>query len=307
MPAEHPRTLIIDTDPGLDDAIALWLALASPELHVEAVLAVAGNVGLPRTLANASAIVALAGRETPVHAGADRPLVGPAVEATHVHGADGLGAVRLPPGRPAAPGLAADMLRERLRRAHAPVTLVGIGPATNLALALATEPSLVRHVDEIVLMSGADGPGNITAHAEFNAHADPEALAIVLAAGVTVTFATLDLTAQALIEPADLDALRRRRGGACLEATIALLDAMPAQSRYDGRPVHDACAVAWLLRPDLFAHRPVRARTILDGAERGRTLFAPPDAACPPNARLLTSIDRTGFLAVLGDTIAALP
>jgi purine nucleosidase len=304
----HIRNVVIDTDPGLDDAVALWLAIASPELLLRAVLATAGNVGLDRTAANAAAIVSLSGRALPVHRGADRPLSGRAIEAAHVHGADGLGAVSLPPGAPPAPGLAADILRGLLRDGP-PTTLIGIGPVTNLALALATEPALAASVPEIVLMSGADGDGNVTPHAEFNAHADPEALAIVLASGPPVTFATLDLTGQALVTDADIASLAKAGAGRCLAASVALLASLPDQPRYRGagKPIHDACAVAWLLAPKLFTHRPVHARAILDGPERGRTIFAEPDAAHPANARLLETIDRAGFLALLRERLSRLP
>jgi purine nucleosidase len=306
--AARPRRIVVDTDPGLDDAVALWLALGSAELETVAVLAGAGNVGLDRTLVNACSIVTMSGRDVPVHAGADRPLVGDRLDAVRVHGADGLGAVRLPPGRAPAPGLAADVLR-RLLRSGEVTTLVGIGPVTNLALALATEPAIARHVDEIVLMAGADGRGNQTPHAEFNASADPEALAIVLGAGPMVTFATLDLTAQALMTGQRLLGMEQLSSGACLRAAVALLRAIPAQARYadGGRPVHDACAVAWLIAPGLFTARDCHARVLLDGEERGRTVFSAPGRGRPANARLLERIDADGFARLLGERLAALP
>lgn len=302
------RRIVIDTDPGLDDAVALWLALASPDrLDIAAVTATGGNVGLALTLRNACAIVGLSGRAVPVHEGADRPLIGRRREAAHVHGADGLGAVTLPEGPPPAPGLAADAIRAILREAEAPVTLVGIGPVTNLALALATEPALAARVDEIVLMSGAAGEGNITPYAEFNAASDPEALAILLASGPIVTFATLDLTAQALVTPARLASLRAARGGRCLAAAASLLEAVPEQGRYGrlggGKPVHDACAIAWMVAPALFTFEDRAARVELTGDARGRTMF---EASETPNARLLTTIDADGFFRLLGERLARL-
>ncbi|MEA2738672.1 MAG: hypothetical protein QOH05_1979, partial [Acetobacteraceae bacterium] len=147
--------VIIDCDPGTDDAIAILLALASPELDVRAITVAGGNVGLGHTLANALALTALAGSAVPVHAGADRPLMGAFVSETFIHGTNGLGGVVLTPGGPPAPGLAADVIRRILREAAEPVTLIGIGPATNLALALTTEPALTARVEQIVLMSGA--------------------------------------------------------------------------------------------------------------------------------------------------------
>ena len=151
------------------------------------------------TLANALALTALAGSAVPVYAGADRPLLGAFVNEPRVHGVDGLGGIALPRGGPPAPGIAADAIRRILREATRPVTLVGIAPVTNLALALMTEPALAAQVEQIVLMSGAWGEGNATPAAEFNALNDPEALAVLLACGRPVVFATLELTAQALV------------------------------------------------------------------------------------------------------------
>jgi len=189
-----PRPVIIDCDPGTDDAIALLLAFASPELDVRAVTVAGGNAGLHRTLPNALALAALARSPVPVHPGADRPLLGRFTDAATIHGSDGLGGISLPPGGLPAPGPAADAIRTILREAPGPVTLIGIGPATNLALALATEPALLPKVAEIVLMTGAWAEGNITPAAEFNAWSDPEALAILLATNRPATLATLELT-----------------------------------------------------------------------------------------------------------------
>ena len=197
-----PIPVILDCDPGTDDAVAILLALASPELSVLAITVAGGNVGLEHTLPNALALTALAASRVPVHAGADRPLLGAFVSETGVHGQDGIGGVKLPPGGPPANGLASDVIRALLRDAAEPVTLIGIGPATNLALALTTEPALTNRVKQIVLMSGAWAEGNVTPAAEFNAWSDPEALAILLACRRPVIFATLELTAQALMTPA---------------------------------------------------------------------------------------------------------
>ena len=303
-----PRRVIVDTDPGVDDAVALWLALgAADRLAVEAVTVTGGNVGLARCLENARAVVGLSGRAVPVHAGADRPLLGTRADAAHVHGEDGLGAVTLPPGPAASAIGAADAIRALLRAARdaepaRTLTLVGLGPVTNLALALATEPDLAVAVDCLVLMSGAIGPGNITPFAEFNAAGDPEALAILLEAGPEVVFATLDLTGQALLTPSRLAALRAVAGGSCLEHATALLAALPAEQP-GGAPVHDACAVAYLVAPSLFTTRRCRIEIVLHGAERGRTQVV----AGPPNARLLDTIDGDGFFGLLARCVGSLP
>ena len=303
------RVCIIDTDPGTDDAIALWLALASPELDVRLVTVAGGNVGLDHTLRNARAIVGLSGQAIPIIAGAEGPLLGAFRSETQVHGTDGLAGVALPEGPPAIPGIAADAIRALLR-AETRVTLIGIGPATNLALALATEPALVDHVEEIVLMTGAWSEGNITPSAEFNAWSDPEALAMLLECGRPVTLATLELTGQALVTPARIAALRAAGGGACLDAATRIIASVPTSRRFahQGHPLHDPCAIAWLLDPTLFTHRDIHVHVECGGITRGRTVvdrWARSGAAA--NARLLDTLDAERFFAVLTERLAALP
>ena len=305
-----PRATIIDTDPGTDDAIAIWLALASPELDVQALTVVGGNVGLAATSRNARAIVALAQRDVPVVEGSARALLSGFADAAEIHGADGLAGVVLPDGAPPAAGLACDVLRARLRDAdRGSVTLVGIGPATNLALALIAEPALVDRVAEIVLMAGAIGEGNITPSAEFNAYCDPEALAIVLSAGAPVTLATLDLTNQALCEPRHVAALRATGTGACLRATVAIWEgvAPSPRSRGRGHEQHDLCAVAWLIAPELFSHAPAYVTVDLAGPGRGRTIVDRwGRSGAVTNVRLLLTLDAEGVFARLGERLARL-
>ena len=306
------RTAIVDCDPGTDDAVALWLAFASPELDIPLITVAGGNAGLERTVANARAITALAGRRIPVVAGADRPLSGAFRAEVKVHGTDGLAGVALPEGHPAAPGVAADAIRAVLRAA-APgsVTLLGIAAATNLALALATEPLLADRISEIVLMTGALGEGNWTPGAEFNAAMDPEALAILLGTGRPTTLATLDLTAQALVTPARLAAMDAVAGGRCWEACRAILHAVPPSRRMEhrGHPLHDPCAVGWLLWPELFATRPVAVEVECGtGPGRGRThIDRWGRSGREPHATLLERIDADGFFERLAARIARLP
>nr|WP_294549070.1 nucleoside hydrolase [uncultured Rhodopila sp.] len=306
-----PIPVIIDCDPGTDDAVALLLAFASPELSVLAVTVAGGNAGLHCTLPNALALTALAASPVPVHAGADRPLLGRFVGEPRVHGDDGLGGVELPPGGPAAPGLAADVIRRLLREAAEPVTLIGIGPATNFALALATEPALAAKVARIVLMSGARAEGNVTPAAEFNAWSDPEALSILLDAGRPVVFATLELTAQAVVTPARIAAWRALGSGRCLQAACDIQASVPPCARLggNGAPLHDPCAVAWLIRPDLFTARPCSVRVDLGpGPSRGRTVIDPRGRTGDPlNATVLETLDADGFFALLGQRLANLP
>lgn len=307
------RVTVIDCDPGTDDAVALWLALASPEaIDLRLVSVVGGNVGLAATLANACAVVGLSGRAVPVVGGAGRPLLGRFEDAAHAHGADGLGGVRLPPGPQPVDGLALDRLRDLLRpAARGSVTLVGLGPATNLGLLLAAEPALAERIAEIVLMAGASSGGNVTPAAEFNAYSDPEALAIVLACGRPLTLATLDLTDQALCTPAEVAALRAAGQGACLGATAAIWDSVAPSRRSGGRghEQHDACAVAWLAAPELFRHRPAHVTVDLaPGPGRGRTIVDRGGrGGQAPNVRLLETIDADGFFALLRSALARLP
>ena len=304
------RAVVIDTDPGADDAIALFLAFASPELDVQLVSVVGGNVGLDRTLRNACALVGLTGRDVPVVAGAERALLGPFDAASHVHGEDGVAGVELPDGPPPVPGCAADAIRAVLRRAEpASVTLVGIGPATNLALALAIEPALAAAVAEIVLMTGAWSDGNVTPGAEFNAWNDPEALAILVACGRPLTLATLETTAQALNTPAWRTTLIG--SGACLHAARTIMGNLPATRRLGGlgHPEHDACAVAWLVAPHLFTTREVHVAVDLGpGPSRGRTVIDRwGKVAALRNARLLERLDAPGFFSLLAERLGRLP
>ena len=305
-----PIPTIIDCDPGTDDAIALLLALASPELEIRAVTVVGGNVGLDRTLPNACAIVALAGAATPVHPGADRALLGRFTEEPRVHGRDGLGGIALPRGAPPSAEHAADAIRRHLRTSPDPLTLVGIGPATNLALALATEPALAENIAEIVLMTGAWGEGNATPAAEFNALNDPEALAILLAARRPITIAGLELTAQALATPARLAALRAAGPGRALEAACAIQASVPPARRLGGvgAALHDPCAIAWLLRPGLFTARDCAVTVDLAGPSRGRTQIDRwGRTGAPANAKVLETLDADGFFALLAERLARLP
>jgi purine nucleosidase len=303
--------IILDCDPGTDDAFAILLALASPELEVLAVTVAGGNVGLDRTLPNALSLVALAGARIPVHAGADRPLLGAFVNETHVHGVDGLGGIALPAGADAAPGVAADAIRAILRNAKQRVTLVGIAPVTNLALALMTEPTLAERVERIVLMTGAWGEGNATPSAEFNALNDPEALAVLLACGRPVVLVTLELTAQALCTPARLAELRAAANTRCIGALCDIQATVPLGPRLGGAgaALHDPCAVAWLIRPDLFTARdctvsvdlgpgPCRGRTVVDRWNR---------TGLPQNATVLQTLEAPAFFALLGERLGRLP
>ncbi|MGH7189156.1 MAG: nucleoside hydrolase [Acetobacteraceae bacterium] len=302
-PGRATRTVILDCDPGTDDALAVLLALASPELEVAAITVAGGNAAIECTLANASGLVALAGANIPVHPGAAAALLGPYPPGWPGHGSDGMAGIKLPPGGAPAEALAPDAIRALLRASSRPVTLIAIGPATNLALALATEPSLVTKIDEIVLMSGAAGRGNATPSAEFNAWCDPEALAIVLALQRKLTLATLETGRAARLTAQHL-ALFRAAGGRAATTAAAILAALLSLSP-DGAPLYDPCAVAWLIAPALFTARPVFLGVGLGpGPGRGRMLI---DHHRPANASVLEPLDPDALFALLASRLANLP
>ncbi|MHA1189514.1 MAG: nucleoside hydrolase, partial [Alphaproteobacteria bacterium] len=259
-----PRQIIIDTDPGQDDAIAILLALASPELEVLALTIVAGNVPLALTEINARKICELAGRpDMPVYAGADRPLMRALVTAEEVHGKTGLDGPNLPePTMTLRDGHAVEFIIETLMaRPDNSVTLCPLGPLTNIALALCREPAIAPKIREIVLMGGGffEG-GNVTPAAEFNIYVDPHAAHIVLGAGIPTVMIPLDCTHKALTSRRRVAAIEQI-GTPVTTAATALLDFFERfdEEKYgtDGGPLHDPCVIAYLLAPDLFSGRTV--------------------------------------------------
>ncbi len=313
--ARMTTKIIIDTDPGQDDAVAILLALASPEIEVLALTTVAGNVPLDLTSRNARVIVALAGAEVPVHAGCDRPMTRALVTAEHVHGKTGLDGADLPePDAPLAAGHAVDAIIAILRREPAgTVTLCPLGPLTNIATAFRKAPDVVARVAGIVLMGGAYFEvGNITPAAEFNIYVDPEAAEIVMRSGCPITVASLDVTHKALTSAgwiAGMRALGTRTGAAVAGWTDFFERFDTAKYGTDGAPLHDPLVVAWLLRPDLFTGRQVNVE-IETASEltRGMTVadwWGVTDR--PKNAFWLGTVDRDGFFALLTERLARLP
>ena len=311
-----PRKIIIDTDPGQDDAVAILLALASPdELDVLGVTAVAGNVPLSLTARNARIVCELAGRpDMPVFAGCDAPLKRPLVTAEHVHGKTGLDGPTLPePTMPLAEGHAVDFLVETLMREEpGTVTLCPLGPLTNIAAALMKEPAIAGRIAEIGLMGGAYFEvGNITPAAEFNIYVDPEAAAVVFASGVPITVASLDITHKALVTKPrndDLRALGTPVGQAVAEMTDFFERFDKEKYGSEGAPLHDPCVIAYLLKPDLFTGRHINVE-IETASELtlGMTVadwWGVTDRA--PNATFLGSIDADGFFTLLTERLARL-
>jgi len=268
--------VILDCDPGHDDAIALLLALASPELSLLGVTTVSGNQTLDKTTANAIRVLDHVGRaEVPVAAGADRPLVRDRHVAAEVHGDTGLDGPDLPPpSRPAEAAHAIDWIAMTLMSSPGPVTLVPTGPLTNIAQFLARYPELASHVERIVLMGGAVGEGNVTPAAEFNIWADPEAAHRVFTSGIDLTMVGLDVTHQALLRPADVDRLKVAGNAGKLVADLFEFYVRFHRSHYgwEGAPVHDAVAVAHVIDGGLLGTKHVGV-TVDTGPElsRGRT------------------------------------
>ena len=249
--------LVLDCDPGHDDALAIVLALARPELELRAITTVAGNAGLRETTLNARRVLALVGREDiPVAAGAFGPLLHPLHVADDVHGASGLEGADLPePTVPVRPEGASELLRRVLIESDEPVHLAAVGPLTNVALFVRTHPELVERIASIRIMGGAITEGNTTASAEFNIGQDPEAARIVLDCGRPITLTTLDVTHQALVREPDvtrLEALGTRP--AQVFADLLRFFTRFHRDRYgwDGCPIHDAMAVGHLALPDLM-------------------------------------------------------
>ncbi len=309
------RKIIIDTDPGQDDAVAILLALASPELDVLGITAVAGNVPLPLTTKNALIVCELAGREdVKVFAGCDAPLSRVLVTAEHVHGKTGLDGPQLPtPKMALQEAHAVDFIIETLRREPSgTVTLCPLGPLTNIATAFQRAPDIVERVQEIVLMGGAYFQvGNITPTAEFNIYVDPEAADIVVKSGVPIVVMPLDVTHKALTTRPRVEAFRdmgTEPGRMVAEWTDFFERFDKEKYGSEGAPLHDPCVIAYLLEPDLFQGREVNVM-VETGSEltMGMTVadwWRVTDRA--PNAMFMGEVDADGFFALLTDRIARL-
>ncbi|MFL6029093.1 MAG: nucleoside hydrolase [Gaiellaceae bacterium] len=293
--------ILLDCDPGHDDAIALLLALASPELELLGVTTVAGNQTLDKTTANALRVLELVGRtDVPVAAGAERPLVRAQTVASNVHGETGLDGPDLPTPRtsPVEPH-AVDFLAEKIREHGGAATLVPVGPLTNVALLLALHPD--ARPERIVLMGGAIAEGNVTPAAEFNIWADPEAAARVFASGIDLTMVGLDVTHKALFTPAHEERLQGKVG----DMVRALLGFYGTFHReiynFDGSPIHDAVAVAHVIRNDLLETKHLNTEIDVESELcRGRTVV---DlwrrSGREPNSQVAVDIDADGFLDLL--------
>ena len=311
-----PRKIIIDTDPGQDDAVAILLALASPdEIDVLGVTAVAGNVPLPLTQKNARIVCELAGKsDTLVFAGCDAPLVRKLVTAEHVHGKTGLDGPQMSdPTMPLQDQHAVEYIIETLRAHDAgTITLCPLGPLTNIATAFKSAPDIIEKVQEIVLMGGAYFQvGNITPAAEFNIYVDPEAAKIVFDSGVPIVVIPLDVTHKALTTRARVEAFRAlgTKVGDMVAAWTDFFERFDKE-KYgsEGAPLHDPCVIAYLIQPDLFTGRHVNVEIeTVSELTLGMTVadwWRVTDRA--PNAMFMGDLDSDGFFALLADRLARL-
>jgi purine nucleosidase len=322
-PRDNPRRIIIDTDPGVDDALAIFLALKSPELIVEAITPVAGNVPLDFTLPNALKLLEVAGRtDIPVAAGASRPLSRRLVTAAYVHGNNGLGGVEFP-----APRIkpidepAPQLIRRLVRQSPGQISIIAIGPLTNLALAFRDDPGLASEIYSINIMGGSLSGGNVTPAAEFNSYVDPEAAQIVYRSGARITMVGLDVTRKVALSEADLRRLDTaptpagRAAGRIMRATLQEV----RRTRANGGQllVHDAMAMGSFIDPSFLKvqdlHIEIETRGELTAGEtvgyhkapmrRSAPLGDAPDstddAPFHPNARVAVDVDSRRFLSFL--------
>lgn len=311
-----PQSLIIDTDPGQDDAVAILLALASPEIDLLGITTVAGNVPLALTQENARKICDLAGRtDMQVFAGLDRPLVRPLVTAEHVHGRTGLDGPLLPdPETPLQEQHAVDYIIDTLRREPAgSVTLAPIGPLSNIAMAMQRAPDIIPRIRQIILMGGAYFEvGNITPAAEFNIYVDPHAAKVVFASGVPVTMMPLDVTHKALTRTDRVAALRTigNRTGVAVAEMLEFFERFD-EAKYgsDGGPLHDPCTVAWMIAPDIFNGRPCNVEIeTASPLTMGMTVVDWWQVSSRPhNALVIGDLDADRFFALITERLATLP
>jgi purine nucleosidase len=291
--------IILDCDPGIDDALAIAFAHGHPGIDLLGITTVAGNAGLAQTTMNALAVCEFIGAaRTPVTAGSVGPLLRPALDARHVHGEGGLGGATLrPPAAGPAAGHAVDYLIETIGAARGDITLVATGPLTNIALALRLEPRLADWAREIVIMGGSAGRGNTTPAAEYNMWADPEAAAVVFRAGWSVVMLGLDVTLRTGANAAVRERMREL-GPLGAELLVPALEQYRSVHEPAGPAVHDVCTVAWIAQPALFGLVPALVQVETAGQlTSGMTVtdFAAPGADGGGNARVAMDIDVDGF------------
>ena len=309
------KNIIIDTDPGQDDAVAIMMALGSPEIEVLGITVVAGNVPLNLTTRNAQIICELAGRtDIKIFAGADKPIMGDQITAEHAHGNSGLDGIELfEPSVALQKTHAIEFIIQTVIKAPSKtISLCPIGPLTNIALALEQTPEIGKRIEQIIMMGGGYfAQGNITPSAEFNIFADPEAAAIVFASGIPITMMPLDVTQKVLANKTRVERIRAIGN----KASDALAGMLSFYGRYnskkygnEGAPLHDPTAIAWLLKPDLFSGKLCNVEIEIDSKlTRGATVvdwWGVTDRE--KNTLVINSADAEGFFELLNERLANL-
>lgn len=302
------KPIIIDCDPGHDDAIAILLALANPQhLEVKAITTVGGNQVLDKITDNALKLLSFIDADIPVAKGAAGPLLGQLVTGEEAHGDSGMDGPDLPPSRfKPVEKHAIELMADIIRSSDKKITLVPIGPLTNIALLLRAFPDVAANIEEISLMGGGIGYGNVTSTAEFNIYVDPEAARIVYESGIPITMSGLDVTDKAPIFQDEIKALKER--GEVSHMVGELLDFYSIYSRklgYEGSSLHDPCAIGWLLRPDLFTGQSYHVEIETSGrATRGMTVADRRKVTeGVNNVRVLTDVNRDAFMELIFDAL----
>lgn len=320
----QPRPVLLDVDPGIDDALAILLALRSPEIDVVGISVVAGNVEVDVGARNARQVLELAGRsDVPVARGAAAPLLGKLVTSKHVHGENGLGNITLPPpSMPVDERSAVDFIAAKAREHAGRLTLIPVGPLTNVALALKLHPGLASQIQQIVLMGGSISGGNITAAAEFNIFNDPEAAEVVFQSGVAIVMVGLDVTMKTVLTPQDLEAASRT-SDPVTELVKGLTDFHLKTRRDRGIVLHDPLAVGVAIDPTFVETErgyvevetrgeKTRGQTLLDRRGYALRFEEGPDTrrAVPierpkPNADVCREVDAERFIRFFVDRVAS--
>ena len=300
--------IILDTDPGIDDAAAIVAALFAPQLDLQLMTTVAGNVSVEKTTRNALQLLHFWNMDIPLAQGAATPLLRPLRDAAYVHGESGMEGYDFvahdcqPLAKPAFIAI-----RDALMSAPEPVTLVAIGPLTNIALLLTHYPECAFNIRRLVIMGGSAGRGNFTPNAEFNIAVDPEAASRVFQSGVEIVMCGLDVTNQALLTPDYLAKLPElNRTGKMLHA---LFSHYRSGSMNTGLRMHDLCAIAWLVRPDLFTVKPCFVAVETQGEYTAGTTVVDIEGRLgkSPNVQVALEIDVAGFQQWVADVLALAP
>jgi pyrimidine-specific ribonucleoside hydrolase len=302
------RHILIDCDPGHDDAIAILMAIAhSDQLNILGITTVGGNQILDKITDNTLKLLSFVNTDIPVARGASAPLLGKLQTGEIAHGESGMDGPILPPSKfKAIDQGAVEFMLEKIRASEEKVTLVPIGPLTNIALLLTSYPEVTEKIDCISLMGGGIFEGNITATAEFNIYVDPEAANIVFSSGIPIIMSGLDVTTKAEITPDEMAELKQK--GKVSYMVGELLDFYNIYSKkmgYEGSALHDPCAIAWLLKPELFQSKSLYVNVETQGVlTRGMTVADNrKKPAFPPNTEVLLDVDREGFIKLIFDSL----